>query len=154
MGNFNRDNRRGGGRSFGGGSRGPREMFKAICDDCGKKCEIPFKPRDGRPVFCSDCFEEQGGPAPFKPERRHDRRDRDIRTYKPDESTNYKKELADISDKLKQIIILMKEQNIPTTPAEEAEKPKKKAVKKKKASPKTKKIVKKLKAKKTTKKKK
>lgn len=48
------------GRSnFGGrGSfdRGPREMHKAICAKCKKECEVPFKPTEGRDVFCKDCF--------------------------------------------------------------------------------------------------
>jgi len=55
-----RDNRSGGrGRSFGGrgGSfGGPREMHKAICADCGQETEVPFKPTEGRPVYCRDCF--------------------------------------------------------------------------------------------------
>ena len=34
----------------------PREMHKAICSECGKECEIPFKPTEGRPVYCRDCF--------------------------------------------------------------------------------------------------
>ena len=55
----------GGGRRFGGGNRGggfnrsfgPREMHKAICSDCKKECEVPFKPTEGKPVFCRDCFQ-------------------------------------------------------------------------------------------------
>ena len=31
-------------------------MFKAVCSDCGQECEIPFKPTEGRPVKCKDCF--------------------------------------------------------------------------------------------------
>ena len=43
------------------GSRGnsyglPREMFPAICAECGKDTEVPFEPHDGRPVYCSDCY--------------------------------------------------------------------------------------------------
>ena len=34
----------------------PREFFKAVCSDCGKECEVPFKPTQGRPVYCRDCF--------------------------------------------------------------------------------------------------
>lgn len=34
----------------------PREFFKATCSDCGKECDVPFKPTQGRPVFCRDCF--------------------------------------------------------------------------------------------------
>ncbi len=33
-----------------------RQMFPAICDDCGKETEVPFQPREGRPVYCSDCY--------------------------------------------------------------------------------------------------
>ena len=48
--------RRGGG---GGGFRrdfGPKEMHKTTCSNCGNECEVPFKPTEGRPVFCKDCF--------------------------------------------------------------------------------------------------
>lgn len=50
----------GGGRSFGG-DRGDRQMFDAICDNCGKSCQVPFRPTQGKPVYCSDCFEKMGG---------------------------------------------------------------------------------------------
>jgi CxxC-x17-CxxC domain-containing protein len=54
----------GGGRSsFGGGrgfDRGPREMFKTTCSNCGKECEVPFRPTNGKPVYCSECFEKMG----------------------------------------------------------------------------------------------
>lgn len=35
---------------------GPREMHKATCSECGKECEVPFKPTEGRPIYCRDCF--------------------------------------------------------------------------------------------------
>ncbi len=48
------------GRSHGGfsGRRSfaPRQMYKAICADCGKECEVPFKPTEGRPVYCKECW--------------------------------------------------------------------------------------------------
>ena len=34
----------------------PREMHKAICADCGKECEVPFRPKEGRPVYCKECY--------------------------------------------------------------------------------------------------
>jgi len=33
-----------------------REMHQATCADCGKECEVPFKPIEGRPVYCRDCY--------------------------------------------------------------------------------------------------
>ncbi|MDD1746455.1 MAG: hypothetical protein LUQ16_01690 [Methanomassiliicoccales archaeon] len=36
--------------------RPPKEKHKAICSDCKKECEVPFKPTEGRPVYCRDCF--------------------------------------------------------------------------------------------------
>jgi CxxC-x17-CxxC domain-containing protein len=38
-------------------------MFKAVCDNCGKECQVPFRPTNGKPVYCSDCFEKMGGRA-------------------------------------------------------------------------------------------
>lgn len=38
---------------------GPREMHKATCSECGKECEVPFKPAEGRPVYCKECFSKK-----------------------------------------------------------------------------------------------
>jgi CxxC-x17-CxxC domain-containing protein len=58
------------GGGFGGGHGGFRpkfgrpgnhefrkaQMFGAICAECGKPCEVPFRPTGDKPVFCSYCF--------------------------------------------------------------------------------------------------
>ncbi|MBE6831268.1 zinc-ribbon domain containing protein [Clostridium sp. KNHs216] len=36
-----------------------REMFDAVCASCGTTCKVPFRPRDDRPVYCSECFSKQ-----------------------------------------------------------------------------------------------
>lgn len=36
--------------------RPARELFTATCASCGAEAKIPFKPREDRPVYCSDCF--------------------------------------------------------------------------------------------------
>ena len=38
------------------GSRPRRQMFPAVCAQCGKDTEVPFEPREGRPVYCRDCY--------------------------------------------------------------------------------------------------
>jgi len=53
-GGFNRGPRRG-----GGGFDRPKEMHKATCAECKKECEVPFKPTEGRPVYCKECFENK-----------------------------------------------------------------------------------------------
>ena len=40
----------------GGGSEGSRELYDAVCAQCGKETQVPFKPRGIRPVYCSDCY--------------------------------------------------------------------------------------------------
>jgi CxxC-x17-CxxC domain-containing protein len=40
----------------GGGSQGPREMFPAVCAQCGQDTQVPFQPRGDKPVYCRDCF--------------------------------------------------------------------------------------------------
>ena len=40
------------GRSYGP----PRQMFPAICAECGKETEVPFEPINGKPVYCRDCY--------------------------------------------------------------------------------------------------
>lgn len=78
MGNFRQEGRGGfGGRSrFGGNRSGGRsgdrggfrgrdsrrniEMHEVTCDKCGKQCEVPFKPSEDKPVYCSDCFKKEG----------------------------------------------------------------------------------------------
>jgi CxxC-x17-CxxC domain-containing protein len=37
-------------------NNGPREMHKAVCSECKKECEVPFKPTTGKPVFCKECY--------------------------------------------------------------------------------------------------
>lgn len=47
-------------RNFGGSSE-RKEMFEAVCDECGKECQVPFKPTGNKPIFCNDCFRKQEG---------------------------------------------------------------------------------------------
>ena len=53
------------GGSYGSGGGGgyserrPREMFEAVCANCGKTASVPFRPSGAKPVYCSDCFESR-----------------------------------------------------------------------------------------------
>lgn len=116
MRNYNQQDRSGSGRDFGRRDFGKRdfrdrgerrEMFKAVCSECGKDCEIPFEPRDGRPVYCSDCFEKKEGGS------RTPRESRDRGQRRPDRPDFQRKEapviqnnaqLQEISYKLDRIL--------------------------------------------------
>jgi len=47
----------GGGGGFGG-SRSNRQMYSAVCAECGVETQVPFEPREGRPVYCSRCYDK------------------------------------------------------------------------------------------------
>ncbi|HWP95357.1 MAG TPA: zinc-ribbon domain containing protein [Syntrophomonadaceae bacterium] len=38
--------------------KAPREMYAAVCAKCGTETEVPFRPVEGRPVYCMECFQE------------------------------------------------------------------------------------------------
>ena len=80
MRNFN-DRGFGGRGGFGRNTGGSSEMHQAVCSDCGRNCEVPFKPMHNKPVYCNDCFRKDGDsrssdsrpssrPSFGKPERR------------------------------------------------------------------------------------
>jgi len=53
--------RRNGGSSYSTGGAGDyvrreRQMYPAVCSDCGKQTQVPFEPRLDKPVYCSDCY--------------------------------------------------------------------------------------------------
>jgi len=74
MGNFKSfGKKKFGGRNFAGPKRehaereeGKPTMHKATCHECGRECEVPFRPNGSRPIFCSRCFDKQGGPSSEK----------------------------------------------------------------------------------------
>ena len=40
----------------GGDARTQREMFEVVCAECGQTTQVPFQPRNDRPVYCRECF--------------------------------------------------------------------------------------------------
>ncbi len=129
--NFGGGERRGGGGDRRGGSRDDRPMqkFAATCAECGKHCEVPFRPSGDKPVLCSDCFsrsreegdrgsrrDDRGGDRPrhdsFGPKKeRHDRKPE----HDPKEILQ---RLTIIESRLNRILDLI---NPPTPPGEKGE---------------------------------
>lgn len=119
----------GGGRSFGGHSDGPKQMFPAVCGKCGDDCQVPFRPSGDRPVFCSNCFKEQGGgnDRPRFAPKRFDGGNRDTspRASAPD----YSAQFASLNAKMDRILSILAPVKVEKVVKEEVVKEKKVAKK-------------------------
>lgn len=62
-----------------------RPMYDAICTNCGNSCKIPFEPKEGREILCSDCFEVRNGVAPRQSSRMNSRSERSDRPERRDQ---------------------------------------------------------------------
>lgn len=98
-------NDRGGDRrnSFGGDRDRERTMHKAVCADCGKDCEVPFRPSGDKPVLCSNCFGGKRDGGDRAPRREFNSRP----SYTPSSNTSQedmKKQLADLSVKIDRLV--------------------------------------------------
>lgn len=112
-----RSDRRGSGRSnFGSKDSHQNEMYDAVCAECDNNCRIPFFPKSGKPVYCSNCFEKRGNDNNFNDRRSNnnynDRRSNasNINYFKPSNDrpqVNYKEEFKAVNAKLDQIINLI-----------------------------------------------
>ena len=89
---FGRNDRRGG---FDGRSGGGPAMHKAICSKCGIECEVPFKPTGGKPVFCSNCFENKNRSESRFDDRRSSRPRFDDNKFSGNKFNESKKPVSD-----------------------------------------------------------
>jgi CxxC-x17-CxxC domain-containing protein len=42
-----------------GGSSQPRQTYSVVCAECGAETTVPFEPKEGRPVYCKECYTKQ-----------------------------------------------------------------------------------------------
>ena len=121
MGRFDRDNGSRRGRDFGrrgydDRGSGRTQMHQAVCSNCGKTCEVPFRPNGSKPVYCSDCFQNNRGSDSRNFDSRNSgenfRRPRfeNNREYgnKDKEHDNYSKQFAQLNAKLDTILTMLK----------------------------------------------
>lgn len=74
---FNRSYRHDRGQQ--GSSFRERSFTRAICADCNKECEVPFKPSGDRPVYCKECFSKRKDGGPFK--EKYDHKPKDVDSH-------------------------------------------------------------------------
>ena len=70
-------------------NKGNKMQYKATCSECGKACDLPFKPSGGRPVFCSECFAKQRDTGREEP--RFHKKPRDFRKSSQGKKPFFKK---------------------------------------------------------------
>lgn len=75
-------------RDQGNGYR-ERRFTQAVCADCHKECEVPFKPTGDRPVYCKDCFSKRRPGSSFQEES--GRRPRREENFAPREYSDMKR---------------------------------------------------------------
>jgi len=54
--NYSGDFSGGGG---GGGGYADRKMYDVKCSECGQATQVPFEPKEGRPVYCKECYRKK-----------------------------------------------------------------------------------------------
>jgi CxxC-x17-CxxC domain-containing protein len=115
---FGGDKKFGGDRGDRGGDRGGfgggrPELFSAICSNCGKPCELPFRPSGDRPVFCRDCFDKKDDARGHSSFQRTER-PREFRPAPREGGNNQsadevKKQLANLEYKMDKILKMLSE---------------------------------------------
>lgn len=110
-------------KSWGNERGGDREttLHKATCSECGKSCEVPFRPTGDKPVYCSNCFtakrngDDRGGrpsSTSYDSKRSSNEKFTPVNPFVRQESKpvssqvddSMKKQLSDISFKLDKLI--------------------------------------------------
>jgi CxxC-x17-CxxC domain-containing protein len=46
-------------RASGSGTMRDKVETQTHCSACGKETTVPFRPTQGRPVFCKECFQQR-----------------------------------------------------------------------------------------------
>jgi CxxC-x17-CxxC domain-containing protein len=97
-------------KSWGGSDRSdrPTTLHKANCSNCNSECEVPFRPVNGKPVFCRNCFVKTGDTAGGRAGDRFQKREFAPRAFpasRPDNNDAVAKMLQQLNTKLDHLIV-------------------------------------------------
>lgn len=127
MANYNRD--RGNRSGAGGGNRNfgkPRfnndrqEMYSATCANCGKQCEVPFRPTGNKPVLCRECFQNNRNSDSRRPEQRSFDRPGFNRDENRKSVPDYTTQFDILNAKMDKILNLLTQSSLDPVPLESA----------------------------------
>lgn len=112
-----RGNRSGGGnRNFGKPrfNNDRQEMYSATCANCGKQCEVPFRPTGSKPVLCRECFQNNRSSDSRRSEERFDRQPSNRSNNAPDYTTQFEQ----LNAKLNRILDMLTQRTVDVSPIE------------------------------------
>ena len=120
---YNRGNQSGNNRNFGKPrfNRERSEMFSATCANCGKQCEVPFRPTGNKPVLCRDCFQNNRGSDSRGTEQRSFDRpqfNRDENRSRSNEASDYTAQFEALNAKMDKILSLLSPKPVEAAPLE------------------------------------
>ena len=96
------------GKDFGRKDKGGfhsevRRMYAATCDTCGKKCEVPFMPNEGRKTYCKECFDNGAASG----ERKHMDLQMSVSSDNSKNTDAYKEQFEALNAKLDEILNML-----------------------------------------------
>lgn len=105
-------NREGQNRNYNDDRRHERQMFSAICANCGKSCQVPFKPSPDKPVYCDDCFAKIRGVSKQRENKVQDQRPTVV-------SSDFSGQLNSLNSKLDKVLSLLTAKSVAVTTKED-----------------------------------
>lgn len=119
MADYYRNNRSGGNRNFGKPrfNREQGQMYQAICANCGKQCEVPFRPTGNKPVLCRECFQNNRSSDLRRSEQKVFDKPRFDRENNQNRQ-NYQVQFDELNAKLDKILGLLQQKQIENSPLE------------------------------------
>ena len=79
-----------------------KRLFQAVCSKCGNNCEVPFRPMEGKPVFCNNCFSKDGNTNRNSSKDSSTNRSSEVKNH-----DNYKFQFDMLNSKLDKIIKML-----------------------------------------------
>lgn len=92
------------------------EKYEAVCNECHKTCEVPFRPNGKKPVYCSNCFKgKEDTSRTYGPSRESGNRARpsfrNDRNETSEDGDNLKRQFTILNTKLDKLINVIETQN-------------------------------------------
>ncbi len=99
--------------SKGGSNERSNEKYEAVCNECHKTCEVPFRPNGKKPVYCSNCFKgKEDVSRTYSSSRESGNKSRpSFRSEESGDNDNLKRQFTILNTKLDKLINVIETQN-------------------------------------------